>query len=482
MDMCLVLYLEIHTYWYLGSIARRARKRWREFVFVALITHCCIALHLFGGTTVLIDDIDSIPMKYVLFLAFVVVAQAWHDCPDGGFCPDGNTCCPGGGCVSGHDEEGACCGNNEGCREGFECATDEQGLGICARTEDAEEDQPATIPRYQLCTLDDDSVRDVQALTMPNTTIPASYLSSMGSLEDDRVHANLTTLVLTIHGSGRTADDYLCGTLAAVPTATTAVIAPWFVQGHDPSATDTLRWSEWDGIWHPWRFGGNAVNAPTISAYAVVDRMVQVVQESASRFPNLESIVVVGHSAGGQYVQRWALLTSQWDSRMRAVVANPKSLCFLDHRRYNDNETLVVPSDEAIDDCPTYNQWEWGLGEGDYLNAPYKDASIAAAGGVAALIDRYPSRDVVYLAGELDVIPNGDCEAKLQGDYRRIRSQRFMAALREIYGRPVHHRLVVAGVHHDHCLMYQSPEGQEALLGKLWSLESDEVATKRNLR
>jgi hypothetical protein len=151
-------------------------------------------------------------------------------------------------------------------------------------------------------------------------------------------------------------------------------------------------------------------------------------------------------------------------------VANPKSFCWLDDRRVF-NGTLRKPQEDAIYICHTYNEWEWGFenstesSERDSLDSPYKDKAIFDAGGIQAVVDRYPARDIVYLAGELDILDNGDCEDKMQGPYRRVRSENFFSSLREIYGRPVHHRLVVSGVHHDHCLMFQSPEGRQALFG-----------------
>ena len=134
---------------------------------------------------------------------------------------------------------------------------------------------------------------------------------------------------------------------------------------------------------------------------------------------------------------------------------------------------LRVPDADAIAVCPTYNEWEWGWEAsqanhregGRPLIAPYVDRMIAAAGGVDAIVERYATRDVVYLAGELDVLWNGDCEARMQGDCRLRRSENFFKSLREIYGRQVHRRFVVSGVHHDHCLMFQSPEGRFALFG-----------------
>lgn len=119
------------------------------------------------------------------------------------------------------------------------------------------------------------------------------------------------------------------------------------------------------------------------------------------------------------------------------------------------------------------NTFRWGFDnstrstEREKLESSYKDEAIRVAGGIDVVVARYPSRDIVYLAGERDVLWNGDCEAKMQGRFRRERSENFFASLQQIYGgeQQVHERLVVHGVGHDHCLMFQSSEGKKALFG-----------------
>lgn len=129
------------------------------------------------------------------------------------------------------------------------------------------------------------------------------------------------------------------------------------------------------------------------------------------------------------------------------------------------NGTFGPLPDSEIELCPSYNEWEWGLGDGNFLPTPYKDLAIQKAGGIDKVIERYPQRDVIYLSGEQDILPNGLCEDQLQGGFRRERSEHYISALKEVYGASVHSRLVVPNVHHDHCLMFQSEQGQRALFG-----------------
>jgi hypothetical protein len=259
------------------------------------------------------------------------------------------------------------------------------------------------------------------------------------------------------------------------------ILAPWFLP--DGSPIPGLQWAERGPIDHTWRYGANAIDS-NVSSYAVMDDLLNLGQSMAwSRLQPLQKIIVAGHSAGGQYVQRWALLTNAWSTTpmMRAIVANPKSFCWLDERRIfldeDDESFFRRPNADERAHCPTYNEWEWGTenSTGDHrgtlgpLDAPYKDMAVAAAvGGWPTIIERYRSRDVIYLAGELDVLQNGDCEDRMQGDYRLMRSAHFFQSLQHIYNDTTtmtHRRSVVKGVHHDHCLMFQSPEGRAAFFG-----------------
>jgi len=390
------------------------------------------------------------------------------------------------------------------------------GLPVLKSSDDDDDnDDDAEEEEEEEYTNNDNDVNDNNNHSNNGTALPQlAYLSTMGAL-DATDHETLTqqahvqTIIIVVHGSGMNVDDYLCATSAAIPPPphggvsdqhhSVQIVAPWFVASYEQAGpvtlydkpnVDALRWEDIHGpIYHTWRYGANAINGnKNVSSYAAMDALVDRIRQDAPvRFPRLERIVVAGHSAGGQYTQRWALLSNSWGVAnhhqsqqkqqqqqrrpiaLRAIVANPKSFCFLDNRRFI-NGTFKVPEPADIGNCTEYNHWQWGLEPSggkntDFLPTPYKDRAIVQAGGVEAMKHRYAARDVVYLAGELDTLPNGNCMARLQGPYRRVRSEHFMASLHRIFGRPVHHRLVVSGVHHNHALMFQSPEGQMALFG-----------------
>jgi len=452
-------------------------------------------------------------------------------CPDGNTCCSvGNV--PGkSSCITQkknapNNMTSSCCTDDgmgmTGCGPGYRCVHEVPDSYFCEIVPDDEErlgtDEeqspipPQRLPRYRLCSVPPASLQKVHGLIIgsmnnkntesTNTSGQLAYYSTMGSLDATDAetlfrHAKVRVALIMIHGSGRNADDYICCGVSSIPkefsSTSVLVVAPRFLAPRDGPVNITatmengqhppplLEWNETDPIPHTWRYGANAINSE-ISSYDAMDTLLERLVLDNDRFPLLERVVVAGHSAGGQFTHRWSLTSSsqawardntnyagtlQRQVLIRVVVANPRSFCYLDGRRYV-NGSLALPDHSTISACPGYNTWEWGLDSGGRLPTPYKDRALDTVGGKKQMIERYNSRDVVYLAGALDVEPvRSECEDDdFQGPNRRERSKRFFASLNEIYGANIHHRrLLVSGVPHDHCLMFQSAEGRIALFG-----------------
>ena len=216
--------------------------------------------------------------------------------------------------------------------------------------------------------------------------------------------------VFVIHGVNRNADDYL----DTLDDLGTRVIAPEF-QAAGP------------GLWWDsgWRKGDRSRDATRTSSFAVVDLMAEA----------MGATHIIGHSAGGQFVTRYAAGTRRpgW---VRFIVANPSSYLWLDASR---------PRQTA--NCHGFNEYHYGL---DDLNA-YMSVGVAPD---------YPDRDVVYLLGSADtrIDSNLDtsCEANAQGRNRYERGQNFYAHLGRYFGRAVHRKVIVHGVGHSYTRMIRA--------------------------
>jgi pimeloyl-ACP methyl ester carboxylesterase len=210
--------------------------------------------------------------------------------------------------------------------------------------------------------------------------------------------------VFVIHGTNRNADDYL----GYLDDLDTLVIAPEF-QAEGPG----LYWSS------GWKQGDRSKDPEQVSSFEVLDRMVEM----------YHGVAVIGHSAGGQFVTRYAAGTRL--QGLTYVVANPSSYLYLDRSR-----PVGGPSDG---NCPDFNEYKYGLDElNDYMSA-----------GVAS---DYPTRNVIYMLGSLDTkvdkYLDTSCEANRQGANRYDRGMKFHDHLARHYGRPVHRKVIVQGVGH----------------------------------
>ncbi|EOD24750.1 hypothetical protein EMIHUDRAFT_238346 [Emiliania huxleyi CCMP1516] len=230
----------------------------------------------------------------------------------------------------------------------------------------------------------------------------------------------------------------------------------------------------------------------------VMDTFVKLLSDERL-FPKLEAITLLGHSAGGQFVQRYALMTvlptaPRAGLSVRYVIANPSSFAYLDasrpvyscgkyaahsgvpHRGFSADEPgAFVCGDEA------YNAWPYGLD--GWVGGATVNQSIAI----------YPERDVSYLNGQNDTCNDGlpecdsecwqrdneespcfrnrmdtRCPAMLTGPWRRARGAAYMAFLRKFYGapsRPIHRHYVVPGAGHDAMAVFESAAALSRVFG-----------------
>lgn len=104
-----------------------------------------------------------------------------------------------------------------------------------------------------------------------------------------------------------------------------------------------------------WQSGGNSVSpnlTHSITTYECLDRFTDILFDK-TQYPNLNQVVVAGHSMGGQMVQRYALLkkTKKYDQNMQFWAGNPGSWAWLtDDRPYQNTS------------CEDPLSWHYGIG------------------------------------------------------------------------------------------------------------------------
>jgi hypothetical protein len=266
----------------------------------------------------------------------------------------------------------------------------------------------------------------------------------------------ITRTVVVVHGSGLTADGYYDSVWSAAGSAgvrsSTLVLAPRF---SDSSSGGRCQWSS------GWRDGNLSQNgSPRVSSYAVLDALIDHVATSGN-WPNLQKIVVTGHSAGGQVVGRYAMATDiPQAATIRFVPLNPSSWAYLVPQRPVTNSTtsFAIPSSKC---GGSYDMWKYGLA-GDFN-------SYVGAVGATAIREQFGTREVVYFLGTQDNNPNDSdldtsCEAMRQGPHRLARGQAYFNHLPLQYGGiPPRHTLRTTSCSHSSSCMYRSSTGQDIL-------------------
>lgn len=264
----------------------------------------------------------------------------------------------------------------------------------------------------------------------------------------------VTDVVVVVHGTGRNAQEYF-GSIAvpADERPRTAVVAPWFQTDEDDPEDDDAYWTNGDDT--SWKIGGGAIEPDGLSSFEVADDLLRALGDKAG-FPNLTRITLVGHSAGGQFVQRYAAggraPAELLGVDIRFVAANPSSYLYLSPER---------PVDEDLpDSCPGYDEYKYGLQDlNDYLGAVTADR----------IREQYIGRRVTYLLGEEDVEQGGSldtsCAARAQGEHRLERGRAYFSTIEARFPAAPHTELLVPGVGHDHEEMFNSAQGVDAIFG-----------------
>lgn len=303
------------------------------------------------------------------------------------------------------------------------------------------------------------------------------------------------------HWRDRTAADPDC------ELNSTLIMAPHFPQTNANLAHYGLDRST-GLIWRSsqWKFGGPSENAGGLSSYDVMDRVIEYVA-TGGNFPNVEKIVIAGHSAGGQFVNRYAAATRIGETisgsgvQMRYIVANPSSyLYFTDERVFPGTmNAFATPVPAFHDLCPdpyccpddpgpcpiTYNDYIYGLGDGlnDYWQAVIDDI------GIEGVKLRYRNKSVAYLLGRLDTDScdpwlDRSCGALLEGRNRLERGLVYYNYIGHALGDSVydHHYLyTIENAGHSSSAAWKSNVGRHRIFDGALLPEYPEILSPRGI-
>jgi len=289
---------------------------------------------------------------------------------------------------------------------------------------------------------------------------------------------DVTRVVIAVHGVNRNAPDYYRYALNAATADGvvdhTLIVAPQFLNEADivenQLGDDVLYWNA------PWRDGARSSSttqhrrADRVSSYEVLDDLLTHIADSGN-FPHLDTVVVSGHSAGGQFTQRYAAtntveahLTCDDGLSIRYVPMNPSSYLYLNANRWDPiTQTFTV-----LDGHAGYNNYPYGL---DNVSSP--EYYYIANQDPDTIRAQYAQRQVSYLLGDQDIDrndPNLDRSdaADVQGYVRFERGNIYFAYLQDYYGPDILNHQVretVPGVAHEGNRMYASAQAAVWIFG-----------------
>jgi len=241
--------------------------------------------------------------------------------------------------------------------------------------------------------------------------------------------ANVRLGFIVQHGGKRNADAYTRAAIMGVRRASLSaeevmVIGPQVYFSSDSeldTAADELWWTDLLSSsnkrnntmsYLPWYWGGGSGNTGKgPSMFEVFDDVMTTLFDR-TLYPRLERIIIIGHSAGAQLVQRYAIFSSLAHTfPIEYYVANPSSLAYLDQTRpvlfpvphscllYNPQLVIHhrysfrIPSAASTTCLSTYNSYGYGI-DGDLV--PKTGSALREA------LISYVHRHVFYLAGAAD--------------------------------------------------------------------------------
>ncbi len=283
-------------------------------------------------------------------------------------------------------------------------------------------------------------------------------------------NARVARALVMVHGTGRNADHYFLTAMSAAFLAgaldDTVVVAPHMIDRTDHAEPNEIAWQT------SWRTGGPAVSDAALSSFDFVDEILRELSRK-SVFPNLKHIVVTGHSAGGQFANRYAMSNKLHDTlgvAVSYVVANPSSYAWPDAVRplpqddadpaaakdgwnYQPNANPLPPHTKFTfgpfdaAKAPNYNKWPAGFENRTGYTAELTNEQLRK---------QLVERPTTFLLGQVDTLPLGGFDssptAMAQGPTRRARGEAYVKYLNEVLG--ARHEVVIVPEcgHNDRCM------------------------------
>ena len=305
-----------------------------------------------------------------------------------------------------------------------------------------------------------DAVGD-QFFTYYYDDVPIS-LPLFSNMDVNEENSQADKAIVVLHGANRNADEYFNSIHSSASYLSiqneTIIIAPQFLLLEDMESwelsPDTPYWQNLTG----WTIGNKSISTTQhprdfqLSSYTIMDSLLSFIN---NEFTNVNDIILVGNSAGAQFINRYAGGSPlPFNDKIRFVISAPSSFLYFNENRYQYPNSWAVPSN-----CNNYNRYKYGLGDlNNYMSISGEDSIIA----------RYQKRNIIYLVGEQDNGGTTDCQSMVQGQNRIERSLTYYNYLQYFYDSEITNNqkiAIIPSVNHNHDQIFNSSCGRKAIFG-----------------
>jgi hypothetical protein len=285
----------------------------------------------------------------------------------------------------------------------------------------------------------DDAAGDLSLLTFQS-------LNTTGGRPD---YADIRRAVIVIHGARNDPWNYHAAMIQALQLVedteitldTVAITAPYYPNDDDAgtgfpyNADGTTPEEKYPSpalVWYndEWSGGANNEWPPDTRTVSSFDTLDQIIQWYANKdiFPNINQIIVSGHSMGGQMVNRFAAVGKTGaqlgiDTPVSYWIGDPNSLIWFSTTRPLSTGKCASEYDDYREGFTNYDTY------GSDFSTPMTYNTDLVAAGRTALYENYKNRTIAYaraLKDKGDYNPDNECAQYTTGAERNERFFEFI--------------------------------------------------------
>lgn len=283
------------------------------------------------------------------------------------------------------------------------------------------------------------------------------YIIHYTNQEINANNSNLQTmdnLVLVFHGLGYDFESQYDAVKSALMSAgkyNNTLLLSVLLPNQNNAAANQFFWENAN-----WKSGYKSVSNSSVSSFTIIDDLIK--NNIIPKCPALNNILIMGHSAGGQFSDRYACLSDleSTGKNIDYIVSNPSSYVYIRPERWSTTTlNFTIPTG-----CGSYNNYRYGI---ENINNGYNSALTSSW-----IQNNFPSKNVMYLLGGNDLgVADNSCSANLMGSSRLERGNLMFDFMLNFYPNTAHRKTIVPGVGHDHTAMFNSPECVQYLAATL---------------